>query len=247
MTPLGFPGAAVRLGAHGMPVLAVQKRLVDLGYAPLAADGAFGRATLAAVKLFQTQRGLDADGVVGPVTWGTLFSLPSMVLAEPPNQYLAKVIAAARHEIGAREVGGPNCGPRIEQYLARVGLPPGKAWCMAFTYWCFDEGTHLGMKNPLVKTGRVLEHWERARPEVKIPSAATEDDIGIVKPGAIFCVDHGEDRGHCGIVVSVSPMILVTVEGNTSSNGSREGNGVYQRRRRWTEINLGFLDYSRVT
>ena len=43
--------------------------------APLAMDGIFGAKTLAAVRAFQRSRGLQVDGVVGPLTWGRLFTV----------------------------------------------------------------------------------------------------------------------------------------------------------------------------
>lgn len=52
-----------------MDVLAVQKRLNQLGANPqLAEDGVSGPMTLAAIKAFQAQHGLTVDGVVGPQT-----------------------------------------------------------------------------------------------------------------------------------------------------------------------------------
>ncbi|OFW72785.1 MAG: hypothetical protein A2Y55_01605 [Actinobacteria bacterium RBG_16_68_12] len=36
------------------------------------ADGIFGRNTEAAVKRWQTRMGLEADGVVGPLTWASM-------------------------------------------------------------------------------------------------------------------------------------------------------------------------------
>jgi peptidoglycan hydrolase-like protein with peptidoglycan-binding domain len=39
---------------------------------PIAVDGKFGSGTEKAVKAFQTQYSLTADGVVGPVTWDAL-------------------------------------------------------------------------------------------------------------------------------------------------------------------------------
>jgi peptidoglycan hydrolase-like protein with peptidoglycan-binding domain len=37
-------------------------------------DGQFGEDTVAAVRLFQSDKGLDVDGDVGPKTWAALRS-----------------------------------------------------------------------------------------------------------------------------------------------------------------------------
>ncbi|UWE03483.1 peptidoglycan-binding protein [Laceyella sacchari] len=38
------------------------------------ADGIYGPVTKRAVQAFQKARGLAVDGIVGPQTWGALFS-----------------------------------------------------------------------------------------------------------------------------------------------------------------------------
>jgi hypothetical protein len=53
---------ALKVGSRGRPVAHVQGRL------RLAADGVYGHTTKRAVKRFQRRRGLDVDGIVGPVT-----------------------------------------------------------------------------------------------------------------------------------------------------------------------------------
>lgn len=62
----------LRLGSRGSAVVDLQNRLRAAGFNPGPSDGIFGNGTLAAVKAFQRSRGLSADGVVGPNTWGKL-------------------------------------------------------------------------------------------------------------------------------------------------------------------------------
>ena len=60
----------LRRGSKGESVKECQALLEKAGYSvgPCGIDGDFGRATLAAVKAFQSDHGLVVDGVVGPVT-----------------------------------------------------------------------------------------------------------------------------------------------------------------------------------
>ncbi len=63
----------VRPGASGGPVKMIQASLNGRGY-PLVADGTFGPRTEAALRKFQSDRGLTSDGIVGPKTWAALVS-----------------------------------------------------------------------------------------------------------------------------------------------------------------------------
>ena len=54
---------------QGEDVKAVKDRLVALGYLHAATHDTFGDDTLQAVRSFQAANGLEADGVVGPLTW----------------------------------------------------------------------------------------------------------------------------------------------------------------------------------
>ncbi|WP_300887411.1 peptidoglycan-binding protein [uncultured Clostridium sp.] len=58
---------------YGEDIINVQNKLNSLGYNVGIADGYYGEATRSAVMNFQSTRGLDADGEVGPTTWNTLF------------------------------------------------------------------------------------------------------------------------------------------------------------------------------
>lgn len=64
----------VRRGSTGAAVRLLQELLTDYGYDPGAVDGDFGANTENAVKEFQNDYGLTADGIVGPRTWAALGS-----------------------------------------------------------------------------------------------------------------------------------------------------------------------------
>jgi murein L,D-transpeptidase YcbB/YkuD len=67
---IGQPSTQERLEGRGGDGFAGQ--LYRLGYDPGAQDGVFGRRTESAVKQFQGDKGLAADGIVGPQTWAAL-------------------------------------------------------------------------------------------------------------------------------------------------------------------------------
>ena len=65
--------SVLRPGATGGEVKILQAGLNGKGYA-LVADKVFGPRTEAAVRQFQSDRGLQVDGIVGSQTWGALVS-----------------------------------------------------------------------------------------------------------------------------------------------------------------------------
>ncbi|MDQ0828712.1 transcriptional regulator with XRE-family HTH domain [Streptomyces achromogenes] len=60
------------VGATVEAVAEVQCLVQRHGFDPKGIDGSFGPNTKAAVQGFQRSRGLDADGIVGPMTWREL-------------------------------------------------------------------------------------------------------------------------------------------------------------------------------
>lgn len=58
----------------GADVVQLQDLLIDAGYLVGAsgADGFYGKDTATAVREYQLDNGLDADGIVGPLTWAVL-------------------------------------------------------------------------------------------------------------------------------------------------------------------------------
>ncbi len=253
-----YPGYVVDGRATDKGVVTMlQDRLNQVGCGPVDRSAVFDEKTQYGVMLFQMRhtdsfgRDLEVDGQVGSLTWSALFgrgTVPHLV-ANTTSGLVANAVAVANSQIGVLEQPlGSNRGPQIEQYQAAVGIDKGEAWCAAFTYWCFQQAADsLQKSNPVIKTGSVVQHWDLARQKgipVVMTSAARQDPE-LLKPGMIFIMATGGGTGHTGIVEKVIGGRLVTVEGNTNDNGSREGIGVFRRNtRNVASINRGFIDYS---
>jgi N-acetylmuramoyl-L-alanine amidase len=74
----------------GDDVLTLQRRLLDLGFKVGKVDGRFGQATERAVREFQRNVGVPADGTCGPSTLKALSRLAPMVRGGSPNAMRAQ-------------------------------------------------------------------------------------------------------------------------------------------------------------
>lgn len=70
---IGSAPSPTKEGSSGTDVVKLQQALEYLGYYDGAIDGDYGSGTVAAVKKFQTKRGLKADGVAGVGTLKVIF------------------------------------------------------------------------------------------------------------------------------------------------------------------------------
>jgi len=262
VVPLPFPGRIIKAGDSDREIVkAIQDRLNEVGCGPIEETGIFDNVkTNKAVKLFQARfpdasgLPLRIDGEVGPLTWGAMFgavSVPSNSRASTP--LVKAAIEFAITQIGIRESPlGSNRGREVDQYLRAVGLNPvGNSffWCVAFTHFCYLKAAEsLRRDNPHIKTAGVLDHWNKAGRKSGVLRITNEEavaDPGLVKPGSLFIIDLSGGLGHSGMVIETANGSLVTIEGNTNDNGSRNGIGVFRREsRKINQINKGFIDYS---
>lgn len=147
-------------------------------------------------------------------------------------------------QLGVRE-SGRNRGREVDAYLRSVGIDPETGsfpWCAAFVHWCFDAAAAtLDRQCPVPKTAGVLKALAMAK-----AGKVTRTELATVRPrvlgpddlpdrGHVYYYPTGGGRGHCGIVESVTVddagIHVETCEGNTDASGTREGDGVYRRRR----------------
>lgn len=260
-----YPGRYLSKGVEkNVDVEWLQLRLKDLGLGTGSIDGDFGEVTENAVRLFQARsvnaagEPLEVDGVVGRETWSALFGETSVEAggAQPASVGTllgTEAVRVASEEVGVRERPlGSNRGPRVDQYIAAIGLNPARdsyPWCVCFIYWCFQVAAeNLGVRNPCPRNASVHMAWNACRQSsliATIGAAQAQRDPSLVRPGMIFFIDAGGGKGHAGIIASIRDGMLETIEGNTNDNGSREGIGVFRRAsRRIKTINLGFAEFA---
>lgn len=104
----------------------------------------------------------------------------------------------------------------MEEYLASVHLKKGNPYCAAFLSWVYMQE---GFASP--RSG-----WS---PDL-VPASKL---CSIALRANIFGIYYPELRrvAHVGMIENVQHDWLVTVEANTNIAGSREGEGVYRKRR----------------
>lgn len=144
--------------------------------------------------------------------------------------YIDDVIGLARKDLGVTEVGFTNSGPKVDKYLAAVGLGPGNPWCAAFVfYMCDNAGVPKEIWKSLDNRAYCpsIESW--ARSLGILGQAPKRGDFALLQ----MHDSKGQYSGHIGIVESVDGNDIHTIEGNTSPQGSggsdANGGGVYSR------------------
>jgi len=155
------------------------------------------------------------------------------VPSSSPSSFGAKFVALALREVGTKEVGN-NGGARIREYQSATWLEPGSwAWCAAFICWLIREliGSGESFSRPRTAGAWDFENWARdnAGKGVRLLKPRPDD----ILPGDIVIFTFS----HIGLAVGKSANgTIATVEGNTDGDGSNEGDGVYRKTRKISQI-----------
>ena len=119
--------SAFRVGDQGSDVAEIQGQLANLGY-DVTADGAYGPATVEAVKSLQMTQGIHADGLVGPSTYAALLGKSMPAVSSTTNSIARRVVSDSMNYLGVPYVFGgttPNgfdCSGYVRYVFANAGV-----------------------------------------------------------------------------------------------------------------------------
>jgi peptidoglycan hydrolase-like protein with peptidoglycan-binding domain len=114
----------LKRGNRGSDVVLLQRKLTELGFFDGTCDGIFGRVTENAVKTFQQEHSLRADGIVGPATYAAIFGSSSTTPETPttPTYTFGKLNSQIMLKKGSR---GSNVKD-LQSALSLKGFYSGK-------------------------------------------------------------------------------------------------------------------------
>jgi len=119
-SPVPTPNTGVlKLGSQGDAVKNVQAALKRLGYFEGKTDGDFGEYTENAVKRFQAQNGLTADGIVGQATLNKLSS-SSAATYRPESKGTATPRPTTKPVTENTYLSNGNSGSKVTQMQSRL-------------------------------------------------------------------------------------------------------------------------------
>jgi hypothetical protein len=150
------------------------------------------------------------------------------------TKFAKALINQANREIGVREERR-NGGKRVDQYQAASWLEKKHwgPWCATFVCWVIREVMkEMGMKDsktfsrPQTAAAFGFEEWSMEQGSETWTKKNPGSDIAA---GDIVIFNFS----HIGFATSApnASGFFTTVEGNTNQAGSREGDGVYAKRR----------------
>lgn len=131
-------------------------------------------------------------------------------------------------QLNVREKTGHNDGKEVEVYLKTVGLNKGAPWCAAFTSANLND---FKVPNPM---SGYSPNFAKQKDIIWSQKMVKANKVKrIPQPGDCFTLFFASlgRVAHVGFVVGQSGIYFLTIEGNTNGGGSRDGDGVYCRKR----------------
>lgn len=112
----------LKVGSYGSEVRTLQTNLQTLGYSVGTIDGIFGARTKSAVISFQMDRGIQADGIVGPVTAQAISSAVARLWRTNGIIATSKSLIGVPYAWGGTTPAGFDCSGYTQYVFAKQGI-----------------------------------------------------------------------------------------------------------------------------
>lgn len=150
------------------------------------------------------------------------------IILDPINA----VLNEAKKYLGVVEVPKlSNRGITIDYWLTECKVPVGNPWCAAFVTSIMRQALGYGLPMYLTASVQRIVDWAKSLAAVGVWQDKPER-------GDLFVIYFNSLRrfGHVGFVTNViDANTFETVEGNSNSDGSRDGYGVVSNKRKVTD------------
>ncbi len=135
-------------------------------------------------------------------------------------------------QLQVRELTNNNDGVAVESYLKSVGFNKGYAWCAAFCSYNFQQ---YSIPNP---QSAYSPNFAKAADIIWIPKMPRKTNTPEPQAGDCFTLYYNNlgRVGHVGFIVGKRGNYFITIEGNTGTTGSREGDGVHSYKRACNKV-----------
>jgi len=138
----------------------------------------------------------------------------------------AKIIAVAKAEVGTHESRSGGHWVNDSKYNRWFGKIPGYdrdgygyPWCAVFVAWCADKAGLASLYPKTAGCSTAVAWFKNQGRFSEYPAIGAQVFYG---PGG---------GSHTGLVYNFDGTYIYTIEGNTNTDGSAEGDGVYLKRR----------------
>ena len=141
------------------------------------------------------------------------------------NKIRANLLDTLNKQLYVRESWGPNRGPEVDNYLKTVNCAIANPWCAAFV------GANLTWQNVKNPKSAYSPNYALQKDVIWRPKNKNKDFLKTGDVVTYYYQNLGR-VGHVGFFEKLDNNgYFITIEGNTNGSGSREGDGVYRKKR----------------
>lgn len=155
-------------------------------------------------------------------------ALVSRSVGSETSEIRGKLINSLETQLNVRETA-PNRGYMVDKYLHSVGVDQPAPWCAAFVSYNLQQ---FRIANPGTAWS---PDYARQKDVIYQPKRGGKNPL----PGDVVTYYYPNLKrvGHVGFYTRKDPSgYIITIEGNTNGAGSREGDGVYKKKRELSKI-----------